>query len=45
MAKITPMMEQYFEIKKNYNHFLLFFLLGEFYDFFFDDALVVSSEL
>ncbi len=45
MAKITPMMEQYFEIKKNYKHCLLFFRLGDFYEMFFDDALVVSREL
>lgn len=45
MTKITPMMEQYFEIKKNYKHCLLFFRLGDFYEMFFDDALVASREL
>ena len=32
MAKITPMMQQYFEIKENYKHCLLFFRLGDFYE-------------
>ncbi len=45
MGKITPMMEQYLEIKKNYKHCLLFFRLGDFYEMFFDDALVASKEL
>lgn len=45
MAKITPMMEQYFEIKKNYKYCLLFFRLGDFYEMFFDDALIASKEL
>ncbi len=45
MAKLTPMMEQYSQIKKNYKHCLLFFRLGDFYEMFFDDALVASKEL
>ena len=45
MGKTTPMMEQYFQIKKNYKHCLLFFRLGDFYEMFFDDALVASNEL
>ena len=45
MGKTTPMMEQYFQIKKNYKHCLLFFRLGDFYEMFFDDALVASKEL
>ncbi|MGN1231092.1 MAG: DNA mismatch repair protein MutS, partial [Anaerotignum sp.] len=45
MAKITPMMQQYFEIKENYKHCLLFFRLGDFYEMFFEDALIASKEL
>lgn len=45
MAKLTPMMEQYFEIKKNYEDCLLFFRLGDFYEMFYDDAITTSKEL
>ena len=42
---MTPMMEQYFEIKKDYKDFLLFYRLGDFYEMFFDDAILASREL
>ncbi len=45
MAGFTPMMEQYLEIKRNYRHCLLFFRLGDFYELFFEDAIVASKEL
>lgn len=45
MAKLTPMMEQYFEIKKDYKDCLLFFRLGDFYEMFYDDAITTSKEL
>lgn len=45
MAKISPMMQQYFEIKKEYPTTLLFFRLGDFYEMFYDDAKVASREL
>ena len=45
MAKVTPMMEQYFEIKNRCRHCLLFFRLGDFYELFFDDAVIGSREL
>ncbi len=38
-------MEQYFEIKKQYKHCLLFFRLGDFYEMFFEDAMIASKEL
>ncbi len=44
MEKRTPMMQQYFEIKKNYPDTLLFYRLGDFYELFFDDAKIVSKE-
>ncbi len=37
-VKLTPMMEQYFEIKKQYPGILLMFRMGDFYELFFDDA-------
>ena len=41
----TPMMRQYLEIKENYPDALVFFRLGDFYEMFFNDALVASKEL
>lgn len=38
-------MEQYFEIKNKYKHCLLFFRLGDFYEMFFEDAMIASKEL
>ncbi len=42
---MTPMMEQYFEIKNQYKDYLLFYRLGDFYEMFFDDAIVASRVL
>lgn len=41
----TPMMRQYLEIKENYPDSIVFFRLGDFYEMFFNDALVASKEL
>ncbi|WDL97304.1 DNA mismatch repair protein MutS [Alicyclobacillus sp. ALC3] len=41
----TPMMQQYLDIKANYQHELLMFRLGDFYELFFDDALTASRVL
>lgn len=38
MAELSPMMKQYFEIKKDYGDTILMFRLGDFYEMFFDDA-------
>lgn len=45
MAKLTPMMEQYIELKKANSDCILFFRLGDFYEMFFEDALTASREL
>ncbi|MDO5141961.1 MAG: DNA mismatch repair protein MutS [Eubacteriales bacterium] len=45
MAELTPMMKQYFEIKNKNKDYILFYRLGDFYEMFFDDALLVSREL
>ncbi|MCH5325279.1 MAG: DNA mismatch repair protein MutS [Eubacterium sp.] len=43
--KLTPMMQQYADIKKNYSDYILFYRLGDFYEMFDKDALVASKEL
>ncbi len=45
MAGLSPMMQQYFEIKENHKDHILFFRLGDFYEMFFDDAILASKEL
>ncbi len=45
MAELSPMMQQYFEIKKDYPDTILMFRLGDFYEMFFEDAKTVSREL
>ena len=45
MAELTPMMKQYMETKEKYPDCILFYRLGDFYEMFFDDALVASKEL
>ena len=43
--ELTPMMQQYMETKKQYADCILFYRLGDFYEMFFEDAKIVSSEL
>ncbi len=45
MADLSPMMKQYFDIKKQYPDTILFFRLGDFYEMFYDDAKLASREL
>ena len=45
MAQLTPMMQQYMQIKEQYKDALLFFRLVDFYELFFDDAITASREL
>jgi DNA mismatch repair protein MutS len=45
MAKFTPMMEQYMKIKEQNQDCILFYRLGDFYEMFFDDALIASKVL
>jgi len=45
LENLTPMMQQYMSIKKQYEDCILFFRLGDFYEMFFDDALTASREL
>ena len=43
--KITPMMQQYLEIKEQHQDAILFYRLGDFYEMFFDDAVTASRVL
>lgn len=45
MSKLTPMMQQYVNIKTKYNDSILFYRLGDFYEMFSDDAIIASKEL
>ena len=42
---MTPMMQQYLEIKDRYKEYILMYRIGDFYEMFFDDAKTASSEL
>lgn len=41
----TPMMEQYFSIKQQHGDCLLFYRMGDFYELFFDDAVIAAAVL
>jgi len=43
--KISPMMVQYLNIKEQYEDAILFYRLGDFYEMFFEDAILASREL
>ena len=43
--KITPMLQQYLEIKKQYPGTILFYRMGDFYEMFFEDAEVAAKVL
>ena len=44
-VKVTPMMQQYLQIKERYRDAILFFRLGDFYEMFFDDAQTAAKVL
>ncbi|MFA5583971.1 MAG: hypothetical protein WDA09_07125, partial [Bacteriovoracaceae bacterium] len=44
-VKLTPMMEQYYQVKKQYPDNLLMFRMGDFYEMFFEDAHLASKLL
>lgn len=43
--KLTPMMQQYFVVKDSYADSILMYRLGDFYEMFFDDAIIASKVL
>ncbi|MGD8191127.1 DNA mismatch repair protein MutS [Brevibacillus ginsengisoli] len=45
MSQYTPMIQQYLAIKQDYPDTFLFFRLGDFYELFFEDAILASREL
>lgn len=45
MAEFSPMMQHYLDTKAEYKDCVIFYRLGDFYEMFFDDAVVVSKEL
>ncbi|MCP4338055.1 MAG: DNA mismatch repair protein MutS [Desulfobulbaceae bacterium] len=45
MTQLTPMLQQYLEIKGQHEDTILFYRMGDFYEMFFDDAIVASKIL
>lgn len=45
MAEFTPMMQHYLQTKEEYKDCILFYRLGDFYEMFFDDAIIAAREL
>ena len=45
MEDLTPMMKQYHEVKRRFPGKLVFFRLGDFYEMFYEDAVVAAREL
>ncbi|HBY72575.1 MAG TPA: hypothetical protein DEG06_10090, partial [Lachnospiraceae bacterium] len=45
MAELTPLMQQYMQIKDQYKDCILFYRLGDFYEMFYEDANICSKEL
>ena len=42
IPKLSPMMREYCKTKEEYKDCVLFYRLGDFYEMFFDDAIMVS---
>ncbi len=45
IENISPMMRQYLDVKEKHQDCIVFFRLGDFYEMFFEDALLASREL
>jgi len=45
VEQLSPMMQKYVDTKKEYKDCILFYRLGDFYEMFFEDAILVSKEL
>ncbi len=45
LKTVTPMMQQYLDVKTEYEDFILLYRLGDFYECFFEDAVIASKEL
>ena len=44
-GKLTPMMQQYLEVKSQYMDYILMYRLGDFFEMFYEDAVTASREL
>jgi DNA mismatch repair protein MutS len=44
-SELTPIMEQYFQIKSSYKDYIFFFQIGDFFETFEEDAKIISKEL
>ena len=42
LTNVTPMMKQYLEVKEEYSDYILLYRLGDFYECFFEDAVIAS---
>ena len=45
LKTVTPMMKQYLEVKEEYEGYILMYRLGDFYECFYEDAVIASKEL
>ena len=45
LKTVTPMMQQYLEVKEQYDGYILLYRLGDFYECFYEDAIIASREL
>ncbi len=45
MSELSPLMQQYKQVKEQYSDAIVFFRVGDFYEMFFDDAVTASREL
>ena len=45
LKTVTPMMKQYLEVKEEYDGYILMYRLGDFYECFYEDAIIASKEL
>ena len=45
VTTVTPMMKQYMDVKAQYEDYILMYRLGDFYECFFEDAIIASREL
>ena len=45
MSKLSPMMQQYMSVKEQYQDTIILYRLGDFYEMFFDDAILASKVL
>ena len=45
LTNATPMMKQYLEVKEEYDGYILMYRLGDFYECFYEDAIIYREDL